>query len=152
MDFVSDLLQPEVIWFAAGFILLIVELGAPGLIIGFAGVGAWIVAIVLLIFPDISIATQLIIFIISSVLLLILLRRSLQKVFGLNTITNQSQQIDDEFIGHTAIVTKKIGPKNTGKVEFKGAEWQASSDTEIEKGSEVKIIDRESIKFIVKLK
>ena len=67
MDWIKDLLKPELIWFLVGLVLLIMEFALPGLIIGFFGAGAWIVAIICLV-TNININTQLIIFIISSIL------------------------------------------------------------------------------------
>jgi membrane protein implicated in regulation of membrane protease activity len=74
MDASNGWLAPQVIWFARGFILLVIESAAPGIIIIFFGVGAWIVALVCLFF-DISLNVQLLIFIVSSVVLLVTLRK-----------------------------------------------------------------------------
>lgn len=141
-------LKPELIWFVIGLILLLIEFGAPGLIIGFFGVGAWIVSGILL-FIDISLSTQLIIFIIVSVVLTMFLRKWIQKVFKLDSIKNQADE-ESEFIGKKAIVTKTIKPNDPGKVEFKGTNWEAEADVEIDIGTRVEIIDRNSITFIVK--
>ena len=71
---IKDFLTPEVIWFLVGLVLLVMEFMLPGLIIGFFGVGAWIVAIVCLM-TDIGINAQLGIFIASSVLSLSVISR-----------------------------------------------------------------------------
>jgi len=86
MDTIKDFLRPEIIWFLIGLILLIMEFVLPGLIIAFFGVGAWIVALVCLI-TDIGINTQLIIFILSSVLSLMCLRKWLKGVFLGHTVS-----------------------------------------------------------------
>jgi inner membrane protein len=147
MESINAWLKPEIIWFAIGLVLLIMEFSAPGLIIAFFGLGAWLVAGTCL-FIDISLTTQLSIFLITSILSLVTLRKALRKVFKLETIDNQNEE--DEFIGQHAIVTKKINPAEPGKVEFKGADWEAESESELEVGAHVTIVARESIKFIVK--
>ncbi len=147
MESINVWLKPEIIWFAIGLVLLIMEFSAPGLIIAFFGLGAWIVAGTCL-FIDISFTTQLAIFLISSILSLIILRKGLKKIFKLDSIVNQNEE--DDFIGQHAIVTKKITPTEPGKVEFKGADWEAEAESDLDVGAHVTIIARESIKFIVK--
>ena len=49
LDAIKEFLTPEIIWFLVGLVLLILEFAMPGLIIGFFGVGAWVVAIVCLV-------------------------------------------------------------------------------------------------------
>jgi len=148
MEALTDWLKPELVWFIIGLILLLIEFGAPGLIIGFFGIGAWIVSGILL-FIDISLSTQLIIFIIASVVLTIFLRKWIQKVFKLDSIKNQADE-ESEFVGKKAVVTKTIKPNEPGKVEFRGTNWEAEAETEITEGTRVEITDRKSITFIVK--
>ena len=93
MEGLNEWLKPEIIWFLIGLVLLVLEFSAPGLIIAFFGVGAWVVALVTL-FIDISLTTQLIIFLVTSVLMLVFLRKYLQKVFKLDSIKDQNEQED----------------------------------------------------------
>ena len=146
MEGLSDWLKPEIIWFLIGLILLVLEFSAPGLIIAFFGVGAWVVALVAL-FVDISITTQLVIFLLTSILMLVFLRKSLKKVFKLESFEAQNEL--EDFLGHSAQVTEKISPNKPGKVELNGTSWEAESEAEIAKGKTVKIIGRRSITFIV---
>ena len=78
MENLPEWLKPELIWFIIGLICLLLEFAAPGFIIGFFGIGAWIVAGTLLFF-DISLTTQLLLFIIASVLLTVFLRKWIWK-------------------------------------------------------------------------
>ena len=126
MDAIKDFLKPEVIWFLVGILLLIMEFILPGLIVFFFGVGAFIVAIVCL-FADISINTQLIIFISTSVLSLVLLRKWLKGIFLGHTTSKQELSEDmKDFVGQMAIVKEKITPKLPGKVELHGTNWQSN--------------------------
>ncbi|MHC4727442.1 MAG: NfeD family protein [Planctomycetota bacterium] len=146
----KDFLRPEIIWFLVGLALLIMEFILPGLIIAFFGVGAWIVALVCLI-TNIGINTQLIIFIISSVLSLLCLRKWLKGVFLGHTGSKQNlKEKLDEFIGQKAVVKEKIVPKAGGKVEFHGTNWLAQADEEIAEGAMVQIIGKDNITLKVK--
>ncbi len=144
----KDLLTPPVIWFLVGVVLLLLELAVPGLIIFFFGLGAWIVALCLVLF-DMSLTLQLLIFIITSVATLLLLRKFLKDKFFRQDDSNKAS-LEEEFIGKTAITETELKPGVSGKVNFKGTQWSAMSDETIAKGERVKIIERESITLIVK--
>jgi len=150
MDTIKDFLRPEIIWFLVGLALLIMEFALPGLIIAFFGVGAWIVALVCLI-TDIGINTQLIIFIVSSVLSLLFLRKWLKGIFIGHSVSKQDLKEDlEEFIGQKAVVKEKITPKAGGKVEFHGTNWEAEADEEIAVETVVEIVGKENITLKVK--
>ncbi len=150
MDTIKDFLKPEIIWFLIGLVLLIMEFVSPGLIIAFFGVGAWIVALVCLI-TDIGINTQLIIFIIASVLSLLCLRKWLKGIFMGHSVLKQNLKENlDEFVGQKAVVKEKIVSKAGGKVEFHGTNWLAQADEEIAEGVMVQIISKDNITLKVK--
>lgn len=139
--------QPAVIWFIIGFIFFLLEFVIPGLIVFFFGVGAWIVAILTLCF-DLPINLQLIIFVISSVLTILLLRNWVKKlIYGKNP---SRELLEDEFLGKIGRADTAISPGENGKVDFKGTTWQAASADIIEKGENVIIVGNESILLIVK--
>ena len=135
------------IWFIIGFVLLLLEFALPGLIVMFFGVGAWVVALVLL-FTDISINTQIIIFLVSSLLSVLLLRKWLkQRIYSRKRLNDYD---DNELIGKTCKAETAIIPGEIGNVNFKGSNWQARSDERIEAGENVIIIGNDSIVLIVK--
>ncbi len=142
----NALLKPEVIWFFIGLILILLEFPIPGIFIVFFGLGSWVVSIVCL-FIDISLFIQLSVFLVSSVVLLIMLRSYLQKLFGINTVTDMDEQ--DEFIGQEGVVVREISGTNPGKIELNGTTWDARSSEKISVGERVKIVGRQSIKFTV---
>ena len=149
-DAIKDFLTPEVIWFLVGLFLLVLEFMLPGLIIGFFGVGAWIVAIVCLM-TDIGLNAQLGIFIASSVLSLLILRRWLKGVFLGHAGSKQDlTQNLEEYVGQRAVVKEKILPKLAGKVEFHGSHWVARADEEIAEGTVVEIVGKDNITLKVK--
>ncbi|MBN2594205.1 MAG: NfeD family protein [Sedimentisphaerales bacterium] len=153
MDAIKDFLKPELIWFLVGLVLLVLEFIMPGLIIGFFGAGAWIVAIICLFSAYVagSINAQLIIFIIASVLSLLLLRKWLKGMFIGHTKSQQDLTEDmKEFIGERAVVKEKITPKAGGKVEVHGTNWIAEAEEEIAAGTVVEIIEKNNLTLKVK--
>ena len=150
METIKEFLKPELIWFLVGIALLIMEFMAPGLIIAFFGAGACIVAIVCL-FADISLNAQLIIFIVSSVLLLIVLRRRLKGIFTGHVRSKQEMTEEiSELVGEKAVVKSTITPTAGGKVELHGTSWNAEADEEIAKGAVVEIIAKDNLTLKVK--
>lgn len=153
MDAIKDFLKPELIWFLVGLVLLVLEFIMPGLIIGFFGVGAWIVAIICLFSAYVtgSINTQLIIFIVASVLALLLLRKWLKGMFIGHTKSEQDLTEDlNEFVGERVVVKEKITPKAGGKVELHGTNWVAEAEEEIAEGTVVEIIAKDNLTLKVK--
>jgi membrane protein implicated in regulation of membrane protease activity len=135
-----------VVWFIIGFALFLLEFVLPGLILFFFAVGAWIVAILSLFF-DLSINLQLIIFLVSSVLTILLFRKWVKKIIWTR---KHSSEIEDEFLGKTGKAETYISPGKNGKVDFKGTSWDARSEDIIEPGENVTIIGNDSILLIVK--
>lgn len=150
METWADWLNPPVIWFIVGLILILLEFGIPGLITLFFGFAAWIIAILCL-FIDMSIDMQLIIFIIISIVSLVFLRKHFKKLFeGKMDKSEFGPDELEEFIGHKAEVIKEITPNHTGKVEFHGTLWNAESDVKIVKSEVVEIIEKKNLTLIVK--
>jgi len=150
VDWIKDFMKPEFIWAMVGLILLLMEFAVPGLIIFFFGVGAWIVAATCF-FVDINTNTQLVIFIVSSVVLLLALRKWLRSIFVGHTYSKQAGTQDmNDMIGQKVIVTKKIDPPQSGAVELHGVKWTATAETDIEIGQLVEITGQESLTLIVK--
>lgn len=150
MDFMKDFLKPEIIWFVVGILLLLMEFAVPGLIIFFFGVGACLVGLLNLVF-DLSLNVQLTIFLLSSVFLLVFLRRWLKNIFTGRVKSGGTADPDlEEYIGKRVVVIKKITPAMEGKVEFRGTDWSAEADEVIMKGKPVVIIGKENITLKVK--
>jgi membrane protein implicated in regulation of membrane protease activity len=150
METVQEYLKPELIWFLVGLLLLLAEFVIPGLVIFFFGVGAWIVALCCGIF-DPGINTQLIVFIVSSVLSLVLLRTWLKGIF-MGHSSDQQELTEDiaEFRGKRVTVKTEITPQKPGKVEFNGADWTATADASIPAGTTAEITGKESLTLKVK--
>ncbi len=146
----QDWLKPQVIWFILGIIMLLMEFAIPGLVIAFFGMGALVVAVVCMV-ADPSLTVQLIIFIVSSLVFLVVLRRWLQsKFFGADATDPSEAAVLDEFTGKHAVVTGPVKPGIPGKVEFKGTGWTATSEEELNVGDHVIILEKDNITLHVK--
>ncbi len=148
MEMMMDWTTPETLWFLMGILLLLAEFALPGLIAAFFGIGAWIVALTCLLF-DVSLSTQLLVFLTSSVALLAVFRstvvRSLQK-------GGPQKYIDDTkdgFVGEVAVVKRKVTPDEPGRVEFHGTDWDATSYLTIPEGTEVLILNKDNLTLLV---
>lgn len=135
------------IWLLSGVIGVGLELILPGFIIIFFGCGAILTGIADWIFPSLPIEVQLVIFLVSSIILLLLFRKMLQKKF-FNKATESDDELADEYIGKLAIALTDF-QNGRGEVEFKGSKWDALANEEIQKGDTVIITKRESIKLEV---
>jgi membrane protein implicated in regulation of membrane protease activity len=141
--------NPGLLWFIAGLVLLLTELFAPSLILIFFGLGAWVVTALYLLF-NIGFPTQLIVFAVSSIVLLVFLRKKLKPVFlGYVSSKQNSGQNMDDFFEKEAVVVARIEPGKPGKVEFNGVAWDAVSDSSLDVDTRVKIIDRSGLKLKV---
>lgn len=150
MGGLQNIMDPALIWFILGLFFLLAELVAPGLVIMFFGIGAWIVALACLLKP-ISLNAQLIIFIISSAVVLISLRNTFKTLFKGHTSAVQNPNKDmDDFVGKRAVVKETITPHKSGKVELNGTLWSADAAEEIAVGENVHIVSKDNLTFKVK--
>ncbi len=127
-----------IIWFVVGLVLILLEFVIPSLVIVFFGLGAWVSAIAVAIFPGMAFWVQMMIFTVFSVLSLVLLRRALKERFFAD-----HEGVDD-YIGKTAVVEVAI-KDGEGKVNYRGVSWTAEAKEDIPKGSKVKIVGKDSI-------
>lgn len=143
----SDFMNVSVVWFILGFVFFLLEFVIPGFILFFFGIASWLVAILTLFLP-IGIDIQLIVFLVSAVLTVVFFRKYLKEKLGM--YRESPTVLEDEYIGKVALAETAITPSENGKVEFKGASWDAKSDDYIVAGQKVEIIETKSILLIVK--
>ena len=135
------IINPTLMWFLAGLILAFLEFAVPGVILIFFGVGAWLVAAATYLRLTPTLESQLLLFAITSVALIALLRKWIKgRFYGhVSDVQDLSKDLD-EFTGKSVVVLKDVIPgKIEGAVEFKGASWRAVSEEHIRHG-EVGII------------
>jgi len=134
-------------WIILGVVFLVLEVAAPGLISIFFGIAALIVALLtwtLKIPPTV----QWLMFSAFSIISLLLLRKTLKKVFVGDKAP--SAEIDFDFVGKSATVVEAILPNKPGRVDFRGCSWTAESDEELPVGTTVRICTKENITLFVK--
>jgi len=136
-------LSPAIIWFLVGVAFLFAELYFPGFILIFFTAGCWIVALIVWL-TDIEKSIQLLIFTVSSLVLLFSLRKYSIKIFKGTSSDDIDDCYADSKIGKTAIVTKAITPTTPGEIKAMGSFWRAISDVNIEEGQSVIITGQES--------
>jgi inner membrane protein len=138
-------------WFVLGVFLLVIEAMHTGVLAVFFALGAWVTAALMWLGLIETDSLQLAVFLVVSVLSLLLLRRRLRTwLTGIHKAASGDPALDD-FEGNLATVTETIEPmKNTGKVEFRGTQWAARSDSAIPKGTAVRIIARDNLTLSVR--
>lgn len=138
----------KIAWIGALVLFIVIEAASVGLISIWFAFGA--LAALLAAFFTNSIWTQVIVFTLVSLVLLIFTRPITKKWLNVKiTKTNA-----DSLIGQTAVVTKAIFQNEYGQVKIKGQSWTAKSTNEevIEPHQDVEIIAIEGVKLIVKPK
>ena len=143
----TNFLLPEWVWLYAGVLLMLAELLAPGFVIFFFGLAAASVAGIKFAFPSMSMACQIALFSVFSVIYLTALRKWFYKLFGLDSRSNAEEP--SEFAGRLAEVTRKIEPGLPGRVMLGDSEWTAEADATIEAGVKVRITKQKNLTLTV---
>jgi membrane protein implicated in regulation of membrane protease activity len=142
-----DGMNAELLWFLLGLIFLVAELAVPGFIIIFFGIGAWVTALCAGLGLLESFNAQLLVFLTSSALSLLVFRKKGKKYFEgkVSGVLEPGQDLDD-IRGQKAIVVADITPKGMGgKVELHGTHWDAVADVPIVTGAVVEIVERTNL-------
>lgn len=129
-------LSPQLIWFLAGAAFLVGELTMPGFILVFFTVGCWFTALVTW-STDVSLTSQVIVFVATSLISLFTLRKYSLKIFQGMSRDEDDDRYMDSKIGKTAVVTKAITPHVPGEIKMMGSFWRALAEEDIEEGSSV---------------
>ena len=138
---------PALLWFLFGISCFVLELLLPGLLLFFFGIGAWCAALAVLLTP-ISLSMQILIFLSTSIVTLVLLRAKFQKMFKGTAL---EIDVGDDFVpaGAMAEVVEDIVPPAAGKVKYGGTFWQAVSDEPLACGSMVRVLAKTNLSLTV---
>ena len=132
-------------WLIVSGICFIIEIFTVGFFVFWFGIGALIALATSLVVTNFFV--QAVVFVISSALLLLFTKPLVNKFIKTDkTIpTNVYRIIEKE-----GIVVEDIDSLNcTGKVKVKGELWSAIADTDIEKGSKIKVVSVNGVKLKV---
>ena len=132
-------------WLIIAGLCFVIEIYTVGFFIFWFGIGALFALITSFITNNLVI--QIVVFIVSSALLVILTKPLMKK------FTKNEKTVPTNFFslsGKQGIVTKKIDSNNsTGQVKVKGELWSAISDEDIEKDAKVKVLSIDGVKLKV---
>ena len=134
------------LWLLLFVVLIIIELLTVNLTTIWFAFGSLVAYILSFFVSDIMIQT--IIFLVSSIILLIFTRPIVKK-FLLNKEVKTNA---DMLIGKIGVVTKEITKTDIGEVKIDGKYWSAKADKKIKEGSKVEILAIEGVKLIVNKK
>ncbi|HVY55108.1 MAG TPA: NfeD family protein [Thermodesulfobacteriota bacterium] len=141
-------------WLVLGMILIIAEIFVPSFTILWFGLGAVVVALILLPFPDMSLAWQLVIWALSSCALIFLWFKFLKRVMPDRTKAGVAREA---VLGESGIVTKAPADKIHGTVRFTtpilgSDEWPFISENPVAVGDRVTIVEISGNTLIVEKK
>jgi membrane protein implicated in regulation of membrane protease activity len=138
----ETLLSPVIVWAIIGVVLIIIELMSVTFVFAFFGVGALIVSLTT--WADITpgLNSQLVVFAVSSILLMFALRKTAKKLFF------GHHDVSPAYKGEKVKVVKAIPVGGEGSISYRGSEWIAFSDSAdtIREGSTVEIISLDGIR------
>ncbi len=154
-----NMLPLELYWLIIGVLLLLLELGLPGFVLFFFGVGALVVSAALWLLPEGSmpIVWQLGLFLVVSLLSLVTLRGViLRRFFAPPAVDREAQkgQEKEDIIhakpGEKAVVSQTIYPPAEGQLKFAGTFWRATADEVLEAGEVVAVVSQHDLVIHVK--
>ena len=134
------------LWLLLFIVLIIIELLTVNLTTIWFAFGSFVAYILSFFVRDILVQT--IIFLVSSIVLLIFTRPIVKKFL----VNEEVKTNADMLIGKRCIVTKEITRNETGEVKVNGQYWTAKANKKIKAGSEAIILSIEGVKLIVKEK
>jgi inner membrane protein len=138
--------SPALVWAIIGLLLLVAELATISFILCFIGLGALIVALTTWLNLTPGFNSQVIVFAVSSLLLMFVLRKTAKKLFA-----GTNDAVPD-YLGQKVNVIRAIPPGGEGAIEYRSSDWIAFSDEKdiITTGKTVEIVAIEGIRVKVK--
>jgi membrane protein implicated in regulation of membrane protease activity len=146
MDILGYSVDMAIVWIVVAVLFAIIEAVTLGLLTIWFTVGAVIACVAALL--GASILLQVIVFFVTSILLLYFTKPLVKKKLKVGSVATNV----DALAGQIGVVTEDIIPHNTGQVKIGGQIWTAISDRKdltIAKGTEVRILRVEGVKLVV---
>lgn len=140
--------SPVLAWFLLGIAFFVVELVLPGFIIFFFGIGAWCTALALYLFAP-SLTSQLVVFMVTSLIALLALRSYLRTIFH-GQANTEEDSVNVVPASATGVVTEDIIPPAEGRIKYGGSFWRAVAGSRIDSGTVVRILERNNLQVKVK--
>lgn len=140
---------PGLLWFLAGVVLLLLELSMPSFVLFFFAIGAWLTAAAAWLY-DVTLNTQILIFIVASLVSLLALRRFVKKAFGGGRVGDVKSDHPLAESGTRVVVVADIVPPSEGKIKYSGTTWRAKANENIEAGEIAEIIEQDGLLMTVR--
>lgn len=137
------------IWLIASVILIVLEFVIPGGVVVFLGLAGLLVYGLLSLGLIKGLYLSLIVWFISSIVMLLGLRSFFMKYFEGDSRV-QSTNEDEDAYGQLVVVIEDVLPSLNGRINFRGSTWSAKSEEFIGKNDKAIIIGRDSNTWIIK--
>jgi membrane protein implicated in regulation of membrane protease activity len=131
--------SPWLIWFLSGIVVMLAELAVPGFVIFFFGLGCWGAAVTAAIAPN-AYSSQLIVFLLVSLISLITLRKMAMRIFVGRSEGSEGDVTGNVIVGTRIKIDQDIEPGREARVRYRGTMWTAVSEERILAGSHAEII------------
>lgn len=145
-----DFLSAGWLWMYIGGGLMLAEILMPGFVVFFFGLSAVTLGGLMLVLPDafyLTLAWQLALFSLFSIVYLATLRRYLKSIFLGDC--EDTISATDEFAGRTGEVMSAIGQGVPGRVLVGDAQWDAVAVKPVAVGRKVKVLSRKNLTLTV---
>lgn len=131
-------------WLVAGVLLMLLELAIPSFFVFWFGLGALLVALLMLVVADLSLTLQLLVWGISSIAMVALWFR----VFRRDQHKTLVGTADGAVLGEIGLLVGAVEPFQRGRVRFQRPilgtdEWPCVAETAIPAGERVRVISVE---------
>ncbi len=136
-------------WIVGGVILLAAEIIVPGMVLGFLGAAALLVALALWLGLIEGLVQALTSWFIGSIVMLVALRGLFQRMMPGDEAVQSTDEDLDAF-GTVVEVAETIPEGEQGRIRFRGTTWVATCyERTLEPGSRAKLVTREGITWVV---
>ncbi len=136
-------------WIVGGIALLVAEIVVPGMVLGFLGAAALLVAALLGLGAIDGLVAALTTWFIGSIVMLVALRGLFQRLMPGDTDVTSTDEDLDAF-GTVVEVAETIPRGERGRIRFRGTTWAATCyERTLEPGSRARLVTRDGITWVV---
>jgi membrane protein implicated in regulation of membrane protease activity len=136
-------------WVVGGIVLLVAEIVVPGMVLGFLGAAALLVALALWLGVIEGLVAALTSWFIGSIVMLVALRGLFQRLMpGDEGIQSTDEELD--AFGTVVEVAETIPKGERGRIRYRGTTWAATCyEQTLEAGGRARLVTRDGIAWIV---
>ena len=132
-------------WWIAAAVFLILEIFAPGVVFVWMGISAGIIGAALFAFPDLAWELQFSVWGILAVASAVVGRNYIRR----NPIKTDEPNLNkrgDQYIGRTFTLDKDL-ENGMGKIKVDDSIWKVECDSDLKKGTKIKVVGLDSVIF-----